>query len=171
MAEIEIRAEIDDEDLLALMAKAPHIAERSIERYLSRGAMEVTNEARSLAPKAASGLVNSILADRISPFEYRVGPHVDYGGYVEKGFGAAHSRVMSQRKYQGLIDWIRAKHISPNDPKMDDVDLAVLIGRSLARRGRSPQPYLRPAAENKQSRVFELVWGGLRRDFAREGLL
>lgn len=160
MSALELRVEIDSARVQAALAKAPSAMLASISRGLLRGAKELARDARAKAPRAFSTLTHSIKADRVSPLEYRVAPHVDYARYVEEGRepGKAPDPM-------SLLDWIRRKKITSDNPKMDQWGLAYVIARSIARKGIAPQPYLEPAFHANESRVLQMV-----RDSIEDGL-
>jgi hypothetical protein len=150
-----IRIEIDRAGM-AELARKPEKISRAIGSKLERAALEVGREAKRLAPKAFSTLAQSILHERLSPFAYRVGPHVEYGRYVEEGTGRG-----GVPPVRSMLDWIKVHRISPNDPAMTPEDLAFVMARSIASKGTPAQPYLVPAAKTKESRVIALVRAGI----------
>jgi len=147
------------------MRRAPSILLRHIDAGLGRGALEVSREARRQAPKAFSTLTQSISVDRERPLHYVVAPSVDYAGIVEQGGDSG-----GFPPQQALLDWIRVKGITPDDPEMDENDLAFVIGQSILNNGTPAQPYMAPALKAKRTRVFELVQRGARRGLREAGL-
>ena len=150
--------------------RAPATMTREVDRGVSRAAQEVAREAKRRAPKADSTLTNSIHAERKEMMDWLVGTSVEHGEYVETGTGLwGPNRHASGRMppVHSLVDWIRRRRIVPDDPEMDDRDLAYVIGRSIARRGTPKQAYLEPAADAKRGRVRVLIGEGVRRGLGR----
>jgi hypothetical protein len=71
---------------------------------------------------------------------------------------------------RSILDWIRVKRITPNDPDMSDDDLAFVIARSIVRKGTPAQPYLEPALRSKTNRIYDLVRQGAERGLREAGL-
>lgn len=143
---------IDISRAQAAFARAPEGMERSIERFLSRGAEEVARTAKQNAPKAFSNLLNSIRAERVSALQYQVVEGVNYGRAVEEG---------TQPHFpnrDALLPWVeRVLGVSGKEAR----DKSFLIARAISRRGTPAQPYMQPAAEANKSRLFELVQQGV----------
>lgn len=147
-----IRISIDISRAKAALARAPKVMERAIDIKLSRGAIEVAREARRDAPKAFSNLVNSIRAERVGVLHYQVVEGMNYGRVVEEGSKPhfPNSTV--------LIPWVeRVLGVRGKEAR----EKAFLIARAISRRGTPAQPYMRPAAQAKASRLFELVKQGV----------
>ena len=143
---------IDISRAKAAIERAPEVMERAIDAKLWRGAEEVAREAKGNAPKAFSNLVNSIRAERIAPLHYQVVEGMNYGRAVEEG-GKPHG-VGSDK----LIPWVeRVLGVRGKEAR----DKAFLIARAIRRRGTRAQEYMKPAAEAKTSRLFELVNQGV----------
>lgn len=159
---MHIRFQARSEEAQEAFEHASEVMERSLERFLSRAAQEVTRAARGIAPKAFSTLVNSIHAFRVAPLHWRVSPSVNYALPVEDG-GRPHFP-----NPVNLQPWVeRVLGVSGEEAR----DKAFLIARAIGRRGTRAQPYMRPAAEKMESRVFALlnegVDAGLREVFGR----
>lgn len=65
---------------------------------------------------------------------------------------------------QSMVDWISVKGITPNDPSMNEWDLAFLFARSIALHGTPKQPFMQPAfdinkgrAERRMDQAIELA--------------
>lgn len=162
---LTVSIRLDDARVRAGFEKAPGALMRHISRNLHRGALEVSREARKNSPKAFSTLTHSITVERETPFRYRVGSGVDYAPMVEDGAGSG-----GRPPRQSLLDWIRIKRITPNDPEVSADDLAYVIGRTIARKGTPAQPYLAPALESKRSRLLQLVEQGAEAGLREAGL-
>lgn len=137
----------------ALLA-SPRALERHLDRAIGRVTQEIARDARIKAPKAFSTLTNSIRGFRPSTSEGIVAPGVDYARLVEEGTEGGGDRLPPTRN---LLDWVKVKGISPNDPDMTQEDLAFAIARSIAVKGTPAQPYLRPALEENRARAERLI--------------
>lgn len=143
---------IDISHAKAAIERAPQVLAKHIEPKLWRGAEEVAREAKGNAPKAFSNLVNSIRAERVDALHYQVVEGMNYGRPVEEG--AAPHGVNSAK----LIPWVeRVLGVRGKEAR----DKAFLIARAIRRRGTRAQEYMKPAAEAKTSRLFELVNQGV----------
>lgn len=162
---LKLEVKLDDARLRRGLEKAPDSLIRHISRGLHRGALEVGREAGKEAPKAFSTLTHSITVEQETPLRYRIGSGLDYAPMVGQGTGPG-----GLPPHQSLLDWIRVKHITPNDPDMTADDLAYVIGRSIARKGTPEQPFLEPALETKQDRLLQLVRQGAERGLREAGL-
>ncbi|HHJ11894.1 MAG TPA: hypothetical protein ENK00_01835 [Chromatiales bacterium] len=108
----------------------------------------MARDARRRAPKAFSTLTNAIRGDQVSPFEGRVVAGVDYARAVEEGTrGGAFPPV------RNILDWVKVTRQVPDDPAMDQADLAYVIARAIARRGTPAQPFMGPAFEDNKARA------------------
>lgn len=116
---------------------------------IGRTIVEMARNARRLAPKAMSTLVNSIIpVMAIDGLSGEVRPHANYAEAVERGtglYGPKHTASGKPPPVAAILDWIKVKRIKPDDPFTDQEDLAYVISRSIAARGTPPQPYLEPA--------------------------
>ena len=150
---MSLELSIDSKKLQQAILKAPDVLERELDLAIGRILPEMARAAKDEAPKSMSTLTNSIKDDRISPLEGIVAPHVNYARAVEEGTDGGYYPPP-----QNILDWIRAgSGITPNDPDMDDVDLAHAISRSIAQKGTQPHPYMAPAFENKKARADFLI--------------
>ncbi|MFZ5658766.1 MAG: hypothetical protein ACOY5C_02790 [Pseudomonadota bacterium] len=159
-----VQAEIRSRAVREAFRRAPAVMERHLGRAVRRGAAEIAREARGLAPKAHATLTQSIRDQALSPLVSRVAAGVAYAAYVEAGTGPG-----GRPSARSLLDWIKAKGISPRDPTLSPADLAFVLSRAIAARGTRAQPFLRPAAQRQASRVLgllrESVDAGLREAF------
>lgn len=136
----------------AALARAPQVLENAIDVKLARGAEEVAREAKRLAPKAFSNLINSIRAERIGPMHYQVVEGMNYGRAVEDGTKPHFPNPDALRPWVERVLGVRGKEAD---------NKAWLIARSISRRGTRAQPYMQPAADAKRGRLFELVQQGV----------
>ena len=104
-----IRINIDSQRVREAFAKAPQVMARNIEVRLSHGAEEVAREAKDLAPKAFSTLVNSIRAGRVGNLHYQVAPGVNYARPVEEGRKAGKQPGTATGTANGLMEWVKRK--------------------------------------------------------------
>lgn len=149
---MHIRYHVDSKEAQEAFESAPEAMERNLERFLSRGAHEVAREAMSRAPKAFSALTNSINASRVSPLHYRVSPGVNYAPYVEDGTRPHFPNPASLQPWVERVLGLRDKAARTT---------AYLVARAISRRDTRAQPYMRPAAEAKESRVMQLLREGV----------
>jgi len=151
---------IDADKLQQAILRSPVVLERELDKAIGRSVHEIARSARRLVPKAHSILVNSIHVERPSALEGIVAPSTDYAQAVEEGTGiqgpqGTPSNVMPP--IEPIEDWIRVAGITPNDPSMNQNDLAWAIARSIAEGGTPPQPYMAPALEEKRGRAEQLL--------------
>ena len=131
---------VQNSGLLQALQQSPDLLTKNLNLAVLRTVQEMASSARGYAPKAESTLTKSINARMVSQLEGQVAPHVDYAQMVEEGTGPG-----GWPSDQSVVDWIRVKGITPNDPGMDEWDLAFLFARSIALHGTPAQPFLQPA--------------------------
>lgn len=142
----------DEAGFAAAMRLAPQRLARHMRRAIMRSLQEMARDEKREAPKGQSTLVNSIKADMVDDFEGTAGPHVDYARMVEEKTDP--QGVPPERS---ILDWIQVKHIEPNDPEMDQEDLAYVIARSIAAKGTAPHPYRQPAFDNNKAKAQQRI--------------
>ena len=162
---MRIRYRVDAKEVIQAFRRAPDVMTRALGLQIDRGLIEVSREARRLAPKAFSILTNSIFWRRTRPLSGFVSQGVNYGGAVEKGSGPG-----GMPPKQTLLRWIRLQRIEPREPGTSFDQLAFLIGRSIASKGTKAQPHMGPALENKRSRVETLLAMGVSDGLRQVGL-
>ena len=138
--------------LRAAMVLGPKALARHMNRRIGRVAHVMARTEKREAPKAESTMTNSITPEKVSDFEYTVGPHVDYAEAVELGTDGG-----GFPPQQSILDWIRVKHIEPDDGGMDEEDLAYVISRSIAARGTPPQPFIEPTYQQHKGYAGEQI--------------
>jgi len=144
--------EIDSLRLERAMARAPVTLAREMESAIGRIVQTMARAARRKAPKAHSHLVNAIGAVHASPFEGLVAAGVDYARLVEEGTGPARAGVAgSPTLFDHILDWVKVKRLVPDDPAMDQRDLAFVIARAIALRGTPAQPFMGPAFDQHKA--------------------
>lgn len=114
---------------------APAI-QRSTEE-MARGAKRNLRKNDSLAN---STLINSVNGIYPSALEGNVVVGVNYGVYIEEGTGSGGSPPIDT-----LLDWIKVRGITPNNPEDDLEDLAYLFQRKIAIEGTEAKPFLEPS--------------------------
>lgn len=147
---MEVVITLDDARVQEGLRRFPGRVVAHVEPALARGAEEVAREERRLAPKAFSTLTNSIRAQRMGELHYRIAPGVNYARPVEEG------RMPGKQPgtANGLMEWVRQK----TGLQGKDLDRKTyVIARAIGIKGIRPQPYAKPAIENKRSRVVQLV--------------
>lgn len=147
-----LRITVDSKRLQQALQQGPKVLQKQLKLAVLRTVKEMAREAKRGAPKAESILTNSIHHRMADPLTGLVLVGADYGRMVEEGTGPG-----GWPPVQDLIDWIRVQGITPNDPEMDERDLAFTMARSIAINGTPAQPYLRPAFASKKARAEQLI--------------
>lgn len=142
----------DSRELQRAIRHSPAILAKHIDRAVDRIAQEMAVLARIGAPKAHSILTNSITVRRPDKLTGEVVTGSAYARLVEQGTGPG-----GWPPQQTMLDWIRVHGIQPNDPEMDQQDLAYVMSRSIARKGTPAQPFMAPAFEQKKARAGQLL--------------
>lgn len=145
----------------------PGLLRMNVIAALDRGAAEVAREARRLAPKAFTTLTNSIRAQTTGEFERTVAPGVNYAAYVEQGSGPAIGKPRYMPNPVHLQAWVKLragiritgkKGSAQRRSQFDEIrDRAWALARYIQAHGTKPQPFMAPAAANKESRVKQLL--------------
>lgn len=146
---MKIKVKVGDARAQAAFQRAPARMRQLVGDALWRGAIEVSRDARDRAPKAFSTLTQSLRPEKVDDLHWRVSPGVNYARPVEEG-----RMPMRRMPGAGLTEWVKLK-TGLQGKALDRATFA--IARAIGRRGIDPQPYLKPAAEAKESRVIELV--------------
>jgi hypothetical protein len=145
---------------------------RNEEQMIERGAAEVAITAKTLAPKFQSGLVNSILSERIGEMHFVVSQGVNYGRAVEEGTGPAVGRPKYYPNVDNLYAVLQASPSSrrfawaaKSSPKREGQRLELWFrARAWAwfiyQHGTKAQPHMRPALEQNRSVLMGLVSEG-----------
>jgi len=156
---VAIRPDID-----RAMRQFPDIMLRHVARGTHRAAEEVAREEKQVVPKAFSTLVNSIKSSSVSQTAYRVGPGVNYADAVEFGTDPG-----TFPDIQHIREWLRVKHIAPQNSDFDERDLAYFIARGIFRHGIKPQPFAAPTVKKMAPRVHEIVNASIRTGLREAG--
>ena len=136
---------IDSQQVRRAFEVAPELATRAIGQAIRTGVNRIARDARRRAPKADSTLTNSIIGRMVNPLTGEVSPGVAYARMVEEGTGPGGNPPL-----RSMLDWIQVKRITPRDPSLSPLGLALVIARSIAEKGTPAQPYLIPAFEQNQ---------------------
>ncbi len=161
---LEMRVESDR--LRRAMAKRPSQLAVALNDVVGRTVLEVARTARRRAPKATSRLVNAIGGIQTAPLEGLVLAATDYAQAVEDGTGVyGETGTPSGRMppVANILDWIRVARILPDDPDMDQADLAFVIARNIARSGTPAQPFMEPAFERHRDRFRRRIEAAVER--------
>jgi len=151
---------IDAEKLMQAIIAQPEKLEKNLDNAINRVLRLFTRSARANAPKADTILTNSIGITRNGTLEGAAGPAVNYGQAVEEGtgiFGPSGQPSGTMPPVENIHDWIKRVNITPNDPTMDQADLAWAMAQTIAFEGTQPQPYLQPAFEDNQQEAERLT--------------
>ncbi|WP_067519513.1 HK97 gp10 family phage protein [Endozoicomonas ascidiicola] len=156
---------LNDEQFRRALEQAPETLRKHLKKSVGRGGQEAARELKRNAPKAHSTLVNSIRSARDGELTAIAAPNTDYAAFINNG-----SQPGGAPPLQALIDWIRVKGITPNNPAHDQRDLAFMIRRSIARNGIKPQPFNDEAAEKITPRIEQLLRQSVTNALAEVGL-
>lgn len=142
----------DHQGLRETFAKAPQVLIKHIDRAVLRTVQEIAREARQRAPEAYGTLRNSIKTRHPQDLVGEVVTGTDYARMVEEGTDSG-----GFPPEQTMLDWIKRKGITPDDPRMDQEDLAYVLARAIALNGTPAQPFMQPALESKRARADQLI--------------
>jgi len=120
----------------AALLQAPNKLTQELDKAIGRVVLTMARTARIEAPKAHSDLANSIKSIQPSPLEGHVVSGMAHASLVAEETGA-----QGVPPEQSVLDWIQVKHIQPNDPEMDQEDLAYVIARSISAKGTPADDY------------------------------
>ncbi|HFD81050.1 MAG TPA: hypothetical protein ENK05_11780 [Gammaproteobacteria bacterium] len=143
---LELR--VETEELRRAIAAGPKVLEKHMDLAIGRVVREMSRSAIRKAPKATSQLTDSIMFAQASPYEGLVFAGTEYARMVEEGTDAG-----GFPPEQTILDWIKDARIKPDDPSMDQEDLAYVMARSIALKGTPAQPFMAPAFEDNKARA------------------
>jgi len=152
-------------DIDQAMRRFPDIMMRHLDHGVQRAAEEVARSEKNVAPKAFSTLVDSIKTSRIGVASYRVGPGVQHAEAMEFG-----TKPGAFPDIQHIRDWIRIKHISPENDEFNERDLAFMIARGIRDKGVTPHPFAEPTVKKEGPRVHEIVNRAVRSGLREAGM-
>lgn len=136
-----IDIKFNDKAFRAAMKKAPVEVGREMKGAVELAAKATGNELKAAAPKAFSTLTNSIKENQFGPFEYRVGPHVNYAEAVEGG-----RKPGSMPPIADLSQWVKRKLGVTGDRSIKAVSWA--IAKKIAQQGTKAQPFVQPVIDS-----------------------
>lgn len=142
--------------LLIALPKVPARVERYLSQNMFRGVLETQRNMQTLAPKASSFLTNAIQVNQINPLTWELVAATNYGTAVEEGTTGG-----GMAPVQSILDWIKQKHITPNDPDMDLESLAFLIQRRIQTNGSKAQPFMQPGLKQTIPRLNLFISQGI----------
>ncbi len=158
---MKINVSHNGRQLLFHLDRVPQQVNTALAKNIERGALEVQRAQKDAAPKAQTILTNAIIANKIDPLTWEIVAATNYATAIEKGSDGG-----GVAPVQAILDWIKVKHIQPNDPDMDQEDLAFIFQRSIAKRGQKAQPFMQPALIAKQPRLKRLIAQALKQGLA-----
>ena len=138
--------------LIAHLPKVPERVQQHLAQNVHRGTLEVQRLQQELAPKASSLLTHAIQANQIDAYTWEIVAGTNYATATEEG-----SKAGGRAPVQAILDWIKQKRITPNDPEMDQEDLAFIMQRSIQAKGVKAQPFMQPGLEQKTDRLRQLI--------------
>ena len=145
---IRLDVQLNDEATKALTAAADRLPwglQQLLAREAQWAARDMKQELAQQRIAATSLLINSVRADEVSPWEWRVGPHVAYARYVLEG----RKPGGKMPPWRAILDWIKVKRIG------NDRATAWAIARAIQRRGVQGRDYLTPVAERVNDRLSD----------------
>lgn len=164
-----IAVRIDEERALAAFERAPAVMRAQVGSALQLGANEIAEEAKKLAPKSLSNLVNSITAAPSGELAWMARAGVGHAAAVEYGSGPAAGRpkyypnadnlvqyIMTSPRARGFARFKRSER-GRLEQEMGVVRKAQAFAWWIYQHGTKAQPYMAPAAEAKRDRCVELV--------------
>lgn len=162
---MKISVRIDDARAVAAFARAPEVMRRIVGDAVGRGALEVTREARSRAPKVFSTLTNSINATQIGDLHWQVRAGVNYARAVEEGTKPGYTpNLLTLRMYiqastiRGTgFRWGKAGTSKRTTQEDDIARRTSALAWYIRAHGTKAHPYLQPAVDAKESRVIALI--------------
>lgn len=168
---MRISIKVDDKLARAAMQRTPGVVERHMELGLERGADEVAREARSNASKRDlfGTLRNSIHVEHPGLLRYVVATATNYAKAVEEGTGPAvgnkryypnpdslQQYLMQSPKMRGH-KWARKDSAKRGGQELDIWFRSRALAWYIYNHGTKPQPFMAPAAAEKEDRVRQLV--------------
>jgi hypothetical protein len=137
-AEVKGATELQ-QDLLQAQRDVPKRTRDAMETSL----LLIERDARAAVPqdtRALMGSISSTIASRAGALEGTVGPSKRYGYFVEYG-----RRPGKMPPLQAIEGWARRHGLNP-----------FLVARAIGRRGVKARPFMLPALEKNEKRIFDL---------------
>lgn len=155
---------IDDAAVTEAFARSPRIMRYHLNKALDKAATELTRAVRDkLRDNGSMGhshLMNSIRPERPFPLARDVKAGMKYARAVEEGTKPGY-RGMPPR--EPLAAWLRVRHgLSKKESDRRSYGLA----RYLQAHGTKPAPFFKPAFEQNQSRLMQMLRDGVGKGLA-----
>lgn len=162
---LQIDVNISAFGVVEAFRRAPEIMHRIVGEGVWRGAEEVAREARRNAPSVFGTLANSIKAEKVSDLHWHTAPGVNYGAAVEEGTKPGYTpNLLNLRMYiqASMIRtkgfrWGKAGGAKRQGQEDDIAERTDALSWYIRAHGTKAQPYMKPAADTKQSRVIDLI--------------
>lgn len=139
---------VDVSEIMGLEKNIEDFAGPVLDRNLRRGAhiagAEIQSEARALVPVDTGALRISIehsASETLTGLQVEVGPTQPYGREIEHG--RPPGTFVSAAALSG---WAKRKGLNPH-----------AVSWAIMKRGSPPQPFMRPAGENKEQSVMLIM--------------
>ena len=143
---IEIRVEAPD---LPLIERWPPRLQWAIQRLIAREAEETARDFKTeMADQglaATSLIINSVKADQVDEYNWRVGPHVEYARYVLEGRRPGGKLP----PWRAIADWLKVKRLD-SSPRA-----AWAVARAIRQRGIKGRDYVTPVVKRTRDRLAE----------------
>lgn len=135
------------------IARAVVSMPKTLDRFVQRGANEFARAEKKEAPKALTGLTNSIEAHKNGVADWSVAPGMKYAAAVNNG-GRPHWAPLTP-----LMDWLRVtKRVT--DPRQLRVR-AKGLQRFIAAHGTKANPFVQRTRDKMDDRVIALLREGV----------
>lgn len=143
---------VDTAQLEKRIARALTSVPKTLDRFAQRGANEFARAEKREAPKALTGLANSIRAHKNGIADYSVAPGMRYAAAVNNG-GRPHWAPLNP-----LMDWLRVtKHVTD---KRQLRARAKGLQRFIAAHGTKANPFVQRTRDKMDGRVIALLREG-----------
>jgi len=148
----ELNFELNHSGLDEAFRAAPDILNKHLKAGISTAGSLVSRVARDEAPKAETTLTHSIKSQKVGELQRMITSSLRYNAFVTRGTDA-----QGMPPIQSVLDWVRVKRIQPKYPKADQLDLAFMIARSIAKNGTPGNDFYDRAAEQTQDKVADIL--------------
>jgi len=149
------------------MSAAPKAVAKHLSKAVNRAGQEVAREKKRQAPKANSTLTHSIQSTKTDRFTALVAPTVGYAHYVVSSWDSQKAPPSPQT----ILDWVKVKGITPNNPKHTQQDLAFAIANSIQKRGVQGNDFVAETADVMRDRVSQILTQASHNALKEVGLL
>jgi|GEM_PF-1540916 HK97 gp10 family phage protein len=147
----------------ASLRRFPVLIERYLTPELDKSSKLIAKHAKRKVRENGS-MAHSTLIDSIQSsvagngLEAIIYAGVNYARYIEEG-----TRGGGYPNQQTIIDWLRVKHIEPNNPETSEKELAFLIARKIALHGTPAHPFMEPAFQAEKNATLNRVNASINR--------